>query len=159
MMSATKSRLLSCSLALTLCAAIAPTVQGDCKCHKPERGEKTRQDANMPVTMKLEGQFRELKGLVQIDAERPMEDVLVEIFDKPDYLLGGNPFADHPNQKRLKACVTSADGKFCLRGLSSGKYEIRVSKDGGWNITYAYVELDQKHGTKEPIEINMSIGV
>jgi hypothetical protein len=91
---------------------------------------------------------------------RRMEDALMEIFDKPGcYLLGGNPFADHPKQMRLKACVTSADGKFCLRGLSSGKYGFRVSKDGGWNITYAYVELDQKHGTKEPIEINMSIGV
>jgi len=57
MMSATKPRLLSCSLALTLCAAIAPTVQGDCKCHKPERGEKTRQGADMPVTMKLKDNF------------------------------------------------------------------------------------------------------
>jgi hypothetical protein len=67
MMSATKPRLLSCLLALTLCAVIAPTVQGDRKCHKPGRGEKTRQGADMPVTMKLEGQFREWKGLVQID--------------------------------------------------------------------------------------------
>jgi len=94
-----------------------------------------------------------------MDAERPIEDALTEIFDKPNYLLGGNPFTDHPKQKRLKACVTSADGKFCLCDLSSGKYEIRVSKDGRWNVTYVYVELDQKHGTKEPIEINMSIGV
>jgi len=58
MMPATKSRLLSCSLVLTLCAVIVPAVLADCKRHKLEKDEKTRPGANMPVTMRLEGQFR-----------------------------------------------------------------------------------------------------
>jgi len=134
-------------------------MHGDCKCHKPEKGDKTRRGANMLVIRKPEGQFRELVGIVGMQfADRPMEGALVEIFDKPDYLLSGKQWEDRPQQKRLRACVTSADGKFCFRGLPSGKYEIRVSKELGWNITHVYVELDQKHGKNEPIEASLSLG-
>jgi len=158
MMSATKSRLLSCSFALIVCAATVPTMHGDCKCHKPEKDDKTRWGGNQAIVIVPEHRFREIEGTVEFQGQK-IEGALVEIFDKPDYLVNHKPWADRPEQKRLRNCVTGADGKFCFWGLPSGPYEVRVSKDQGWDVTHAYVVVDNKATEKtDPLQVTMFIG-
>ncbi len=137
----------------------APTVLGDCKCHRPEEGDTTREGANiLEISVEKEA-YRKLEGTVvwMSDNNRFIEDALVEVFDHPEYLLSENPSADHPTQKRVAACHTSADGKFCFRGLPPGKYELRSSPKAGWNITHVYVVVDKKGQTKK-IQVRMSLG-
>jgi len=88
---------------------------------------------------------------------RPLEHVLVEIFDHPEYLLSDRSLqpATQVTQKRLAACLTSA-GKFCFRDLRSGKYELRSSLDGGWNISPVYV-VGKKAGKRKSLQVKMSV--
>ena len=141
------------------CALIAPPVLGDCKCRRPEKGDETRWGGNEAVVVVPEKHFREIAGTVEAFQNEPMEGALVEVFVKPDYLVSDKPWAGRPEQKRLKSCVTSADGKFCFSGLPRGPYEVRISKDQGWNVTHAYVVLDRKAAEKiETLRIVMHIG-
>jgi hypothetical protein len=152
-------KLLTPGSILITCALIAPPVLGDCKCRRPEKGDGTRWGGNQAVVVVPEKHFREIAGTVETFQNEPMEGALVEVFDKPDYLVSDKLWAGRPEQKRLKSCVTSADGKFCFSGLPSGTYEVRISKDQGWNVTHAYVVLDRKAVEKiETLRIMMHIG-
>jgi hypothetical protein len=147
------------SVALLLFGALlSPSVLSDCKCHHPEKNDTTRQGANQFVIYVEKKPYRGLEGTVQMYDDRTIENALVEVFDHPDYLLDENSLGNHPDQKRLAACRTAADGKFCFRTLPSGKYELRSSLDGGWNITHIYVVVDKKAGQTKKIEVVMSLG-
>jgi protocatechuate 3,4-dioxygenase beta subunit len=102
--------------------------------------------------------YRRLQGRV-VRLGEPVEDALVEIFDKPEYLLSpGSDSQDRPKQERLAACRTSADGKFCFRDLPSGTYELRSSFGSGWDVTHLHVMLDKKSGQNKPLEVSMHLG-
>ncbi|MBI3405786.1 MAG: carboxypeptidase regulatory-like domain-containing protein [Acidobacteria bacterium] len=95
---------------------------------------------------------------------KPLDGFLVEVFTNPDYLLSKESGAKQgrPNQRRLAACRTAADGRFCFRGLSSGRYELRSSSADtrtGWNATQIYVIVDVKKGTTKELEIEMKLGI
>ena len=153
------TRICRAGAAFLLLTAVTPQVFADCKCHRPEKGDKTRWGGNESVVIVPEHHFRELSGTVETFQDEKMEGALVEIFDKPDYLVNNKPWADKPKQILLKNCVTAADGKFCFRGLPSGTYELRVSKDQGWNVTHVYIVVDRKAAEKlEPLHITMHIG-
>jgi Carboxypeptidase regulatory-like domain len=145
------------ALALLACALVAPSVFGDCKCHHPQKGDATRQGANVSVVQQEENPYRELSGRVELHEDTPIEDVLVEVFDQPEYLLREGP-SEAPKQKKLAACVTAEDGKFCFRHLPPGKYELRASINGGWNITHVYVVVDKKAGQTKRLRVGMSLG-
>jgi hypothetical protein len=99
---------------------------------------------------------------------KPVGDALVEIFDKPDYLLcewePNNPRGCTTNppaeQRRVAACRTGKDGRFCFGDIPAGKYELRVSKDGGWNVVHAYVVVDPNSRASKDggIVIKMTVG-
>ena len=46
-----------------------------------------------------------------------MKDAPAEVLDNPEYLLDGPTAANSPKEKRLRACITGADGRFCIRDL------------------------------------------
>ena len=137
----------------------SPAVFSDCKCHQPNKADITRAGANLFV-LKIEKEpYRRIEGTVNAFVGEAMENVLVEVFDHPDYLLGDNPLREPPKRKKVAACATAADGKFCFRNLPPGKYELRSSISGGWNITHIYVVVDQQHGRNQKIEVEMSLGI
>ena len=76
----------------------------------------------------------------------PLENALVEVFDHPEYLLKTGTEAKPPDQHRLRACLTSADGRFCFENPPSGKYELRSSINSGWDVTHIYVVVSTKVG-------------
>jgi hypothetical protein len=147
-----------CAGLLLVSAFVAPSVLGDCKCHRPNKEETTRQGANMVIVEVEKEPYRQLEGTIGMYDDRKIENALVEAFDNPDYLLDENHSQKRPEQKRLAACVTADDGKFCFRNLPSGKYELRSSLDGGWNITHIYVVVDKKAGKHKPLHVTMSVG-
>ncbi len=102
------------------------------------------------------GRYREMTGVV--NSSIPEAGVLVEVFDNPGYLLDESRRGSHPEQKRLRACVTGDDGSFCFRNLPSGKYELRASVSAGWDVTHVYIIIDRKSGSKESIDVWLHIG-
>ena len=149
--------LLAFALASTL---VAPSALGDCTCHRPEKGEKTRRGANLVIIETEEGARRRLEGTVFGIDDHPFENVLVEIFNHPEHVSeNAGSMVERHKQKRLAVCRTAADGKFCFRGLPSGKYELRASLNDGWNITHLYVTVDTEYGKSEPIRVRMYIGI
>lgn len=143
--------------ALILVRINVSSMQGDCKCRRPERDDKTRSGGNEAVVVVPKEHFREVKGIVTIVDEK-VEGALVEVFGQPEYLVGDKPWNERPAQKRLRACVTSADGKFCFKELPPGVYELRISRDQGWDVTHVYVVVNRKAGSKKPLEVTMHLG-
>ena len=95
--------------------------------------------------------------------DEPLSDVLVEIFDKPDHLLASYPQNEKlkREQRRIAACKTGADGRFCFQNIPKGKYEIRASVDSGWNVTHVWVLIDPhgRQAKKEDLRLSMSLGI
>ena len=145
-------------LTLALSTLIPVAVHADCKCHKPERDATTRWGGNQSVILRPDEYFREVRGVVEAFVGETMEAALVEVFDKPEYLVSDKPWNEKPPQNRLRACVTSRDGKFCFKNLPDGVYELRVSRDQGWNVTHVYIVVDGKAGRNKPLHAGMHLG-
>jgi hypothetical protein len=124
----------------------APSISGRFICHKPEKGDATRLSANEYIVVVGEKSYREQQGSVKTSNDMPLENVLVEIFDTADDLLEDNSWNKQSEQKRLAACVTGPDGKFCFCHLPSGAYELRSSLSEGWNVTHVHIIVDKRAG-------------
>ena len=95
---------------------------------------------------------------------KPLEGALVEVFTHPEYLLIETPIdkRGRPNQRRVAACRTGADGKFCFAGLPAGKYELRSSSEDtatGWNASQVYVILNPRSRRKKELIVEMTLGI
>lgn len=147
---------------------VAPIGGKKCDCRAVTANETTRVGGNESVVYKESRIHRRVQGVVRMPLNELQEDVLVEVFDNPDYLLC--PFLpNNPNrctmkpsgdQRRLAACITGKNGEFCFDDLPAGNYELRVSKDQGWNPTYVYLTIDPQNpkSTNKPIEVPLQIG-
>lgn len=138
----------------------------NCTCVKSK--ESTRYGGNIWITQQEEGTFKKIAGKVQFPGSDDMEGALVEVFDKPDYLLC-DYLPNNPNnctteppkkQHRKAACITEKDGSFCFKNLKAGKYELRISKGSGWNVVHSIVVVNPKAKDAKDggIEIIMSVG-
>lgn len=143
--------------------------KGSCKCFPVTSEEVTQWGGNHWIVLKQAGTYKSLRGTVMMwfDGE-PMDDALVEIFDKPDYLLcewkpnSPNCCTTNPpaEQHRVAVCRTGKDGRFCFTKIPTGKYELRVSKDKEWNVVHAYVVIDpnSRVSRNKGIVVKMDIG-
>jgi protocatechuate 3,4-dioxygenase beta subunit len=104
--------------------------------------------------------FKQLRGIVMEQNGSPFKGALVEVFTHPEYLLSDLPNAhkEQPEQRRVTACLTASDGKFCFRHLPPGTYELRSSISSGWNVTHVHVTVDPKKGKAEKIVVTMHLG-
>ena len=139
-----------------------------CKCAPAASDETTRWGGNHWIVYKEDGTYKSISGNVVMQIGGSLDDALVEIFDKPDYLLcewkptnphrcTSNPPAD---QTRVAACKTGKDGRFCFTNIPAGKYELRVSKDGEWNVVHAYVSVNPNSRVSKSgrIVVEMTVG-
>jgi hypothetical protein len=105
--------------------------------------------------------YKALRGIVQV-GDTPLSNVLVEVFDHPDHLLLEYPKnqEERAKQRRIAACKTRADGRFCFVGIPKGKYEIRSSIDPGWNVTHVWVRVDpgNRRSTNAETRVQMQVG-
>ena len=143
---------------LTLSASLPAA--NECKSRHASGKESTRPGGNEMVVFVEEKSYRELRGTVKMHEGQPVENALVEIFDKPEYLLDHSIVTanNRPKQRRLAACVASADGKFCFPNLANGKYELRLSSGNGVNVTHVYVVIDKQSGEQKDLSVEMTLG-
>lgn len=148
---------------LSLASLAGPSsipARAECKCRRASEKESTRPGGNEMVIFVEEKSYRELRGTVKMREGQPVENALVEIFDKPEYLLDHSIVRSNnrPKQRRLAACVVSADGKFCFPNIANGKYELRSSSGSGVNVTHVYVVIDKQSGEKKDLSVEMTLG-
>src|SRR5215831_7540480 len=136
-MMAFRSAIRSLSFLLLLGSTDTSAV-GACVCYPPEKGETTHWVGNLVTVFAEKKAYRVLGRVVVGPDGKPLAEALVEVFTKPEYLLSEKTYArGEPGQRRVAACRTKADGKFCFSGLKSGKYELRSSNNHspGWNVS------------------------
>ena len=150
--------MLAFAVSLFVCALAASSVLSDCKCHPAADNETTHFGGNEAVVFVAQESHRRLAGSVHAPDGTKLGNALVEVFDHPEYLLGDKPWETRPEQKRLAACRTAADGKFCFPNLPPGKYELRSSVDSGWDVTHMYVVVDKEAGQKKQLVVEMKLG-
>ena len=133
-----------------------------CKCSPPGADETTHWGGNQAIVIKESKIYSSFRGVVQDATGKPFLNVLVEVFDHPDHLLLEHPLneKEKAKQRRIAACKTGDDGKFCFVKIPKGKYEIRTSIDSGWNVTHVWVRLNPSHRRSgiSRIEIQMHLG-
>jgi hypothetical protein len=63
-------------------------------------------------------------------------------------------------QRRIAACIVHDDGQFCFANIPAGKYEVRFSKNGGWNRTSLVVSVApaNRNATKRDLSITLQVG-
>ena len=136
------------------------TLRSDCKCSHPDKTETTRWGGNEMIVVVKKEPVKQLRGKIKGQDGSPIEGALVEVFTHPEYLLSDLPNArrDQPEQQRVATCLTRADGKFCIRHLPPGTYELRSSLSSGWNVTHVHVTIDFEKGRSEQVLVTMRIG-
>jgi len=147
---------------LLLLGSTDTSALGACRCNPPEKGETTHWVGNLVTVFAEKKGYRVLAGVVVRPDGKPLAEALVEVFTKPEYLLSEKTYAmGKPGQRRIAACRTNVDGKFCFSGLKSGKYELRSSSNGspGWNVSQIYVVVDPEKGLTKGLRVKMTIGI
>ena len=131
----------------------SPGPQLSCTCTPAAADDLTRWGGNELVIVKEKKVYKELSGTVSYGTGHTVKDALVEVYTDPEYLLLEYPESQKAKkkQRRMAACVTGEDGKFCFGFIEPGKYEVRVSLDPGVNVTHIYVEVDP-YGGESPDE-------
>jgi hypothetical protein len=141
-----------------------------CRCTSaPE--ETTRWGGNEFDVYNEGGIYKTIEGSVRLNSsssESDLEGILVEVFDKPDWLLcdvrpnNPNHCTTRPpsDQRRVAACTTRRGGEFCFKGLPAGSYELRISKDGQWSPAHVYLVVDPKaaEATNKPLKVELVLG-
>ena len=124
---------------------IAPYPHSNCGCMPAAKDEMTRWGGNETITIKEDKVHKQIFGTVNLfTSDNPTSGALVEVYTHPDYLFLEYPDSEKEakKQRRVAACITGEDGKFCFGFIKPGKYEVRVSKESGINVTHIYVEVN-----------------
>ena len=123
-------------------------VLGDCRCERVLEGETTHWGGNEAIVDEQKPTLKVVQGVVE-NAGMPLRSALVEVFVGWKYAPTG--------KKRVAACKTAEDGKFCFTNLRSGKYEIRSSIGKGWDVTHVLVTVDIKNGKDASLDVAMQV--
>lgn len=147
------------AIALMLGCLVNSSFPENCKCTTPAAGETTHQGGNEIVTFREHRIYKSVRGVVRDVNDEPVEGVLVEVFDHPEWLLS-NPPANRMEQHRIAACKTGADGSFCFENIPSGRYELRASKDAAWNPSHVYIVVNRRsrRSTRAGITVRLTVG-
>ena len=148
------------AVALTLLWVPIPANANKCECVASV--ESTRSGANQTLLVIERRKYRSINGIVRDANGLAVSDLLVEVFDHPEHLLLSYPESvqNKKVQHRIAACVVGENGRFCFKNIPAGKYELRFSKDGGWNHTQVYVVVapSNRKATNRRLVISMQVG-
>ncbi|MGQ0542745.1 MAG: carboxypeptidase-like regulatory domain-containing protein [Blastocatellia bacterium] len=131
--------------AVFLLSVLSPEVssQTSTGCVLLNENEKTRTGYFATIVLKEKKTLRSIHGVARVGFEgEPTEGVFIEVFEQK---RTGVP-------RRVAGCRTAANGKFGFNGLPKGRYLLRLSKNGGFQITDIELSLDPRSkNTKETI--------
>ena len=150
-------------LILILLIPASNAVPGEkCRCVPAPLNEATHYGGNRLIVFHETKSYPSLQGVVLDQSGAEMQDVLIEVFDHPEWLLLGYPEFEKARQKQRKiaACKTGADGRFCFAGLPHGKYELRCSFGPGMNGTHVHVTIAGSRiaHPRRSLRVTMSLG-
>ncbi|QQS42307.1 MAG: carboxypeptidase regulatory-like domain-containing protein [Acidobacteriota bacterium] len=132
-----------------------------CKVLLPDSPERTRDGANFTVVVYDEEElpFLQVKGKVSFWNGQPAANVMVELFDNPEW-MGSKGSVPDKEQKRIGVCITSEDGEFFIPGIPKGVFELRISKDGGFARTHRLIKVDPEaeQYNLESLEVQIELG-
>jgi hypothetical protein len=151
----------ACLVLLLLTSANAAALD-DCKCVPAAQNETTHYGGNHEIVIHKIKSYPSMRGVVLDHNGSEMSNILVEVFDHPEWLLLTYPRNKEAQQKqrRIAACKTGENGRFCFAGLPSGKYELRCSFQSGWDVTHVYVRISPNHqkDSNRELQVQMYIG-
>jgi hypothetical protein len=104
---------------------------------QPRMRQRVR-GASRLVVIEETKSYQMMRGVVLDQTYSEMNNVLVEVFDHPEWLRLGYPQFEmaQRKQRRIAACKTGVAGTFCFAHLPYGKYELRCSFQEGWEVTH-----------------------
>ena len=117
----------------------------DYNCEKLKSDETTRKGYFATIVFKEEKSFQVVQGIAEFNGE-PTENVFVEVFA-------------NKNPNRITGCKTGDNGRFSFPNLKKGKYTIRLSKDGGFQITEIKIKISPGNKNKKEIIGVIQVGV
>ncbi len=145
---------------LTIMSLTISFQQTKCQCEKVSK-EETTYWGWQKVILRGETVIGKIYGQALDPLDKPMSGVLVEVFSDPDVLLM-EPSPEREkrerNQRRIAACKTGQNGKFCFAGISLGRYELRCSKKG-YDAPQMIIMLDPKTNRRSSRGITVSLPV
>jgi protocatechuate 3,4-dioxygenase beta subunit len=130
-----------------------------CSCIAPAPNETTHSGGNEIVTLVERKVYKSIRGVARDVNGEPLKGVLIEIFDKPEWIVKG--YSSSPSeQRRIAACKTGDDGRFCFLNIPAGEYELRESIDSAWNPSHIYIKVNPKgrRSSKKEIRLQMTVG-
>jgi hypothetical protein len=153
----------SACLLLLFLISINIAAMGACKCVQADPMETTHYGGNLAIVVQEVRTYRLMRGVILDQRDSGINNVLVEVFDHPEWLLLPYPQFKEAQlkQRRIAACKTGRNGRFRFAGLPDGKYELRASiEGGGWDVTHVYVMIDRNHrqGSKPRLSVEMHLG-
>jgi len=147
------------TVALVISCQANASRRTNCKCTAPAPGETTHQGGNEIVTFRERRNYKSVHGVVRDVNDEALADVLVEVFDHPEWIALNYP-ASRVEQHRIAACKTGPDGSFCFANIPSGKYELRASRDAAWNPSHTYIVVNprSRRGARIGIRVQLTVG-
>lgn len=139
-----RATILTIFLVIAVCSVSVAWSQ----CIKVDKNDTTRWGGNERIVFNERRTFGQLRG--RVIAYNNAENSLVEVFS---HQASGNR-----TPKRIAACKTDRNGSFSLPRLPKGKYELRVSIDINWNVTYINVSVDPAIRRKKSLRVEMYLG-
>ena len=113
----------------------------DCQCRKVEDKETTVwNEKREDVRIVNEEITQLLRGMVRLPDDKPMSDVLVEVFAKSD---------EQP--VRVAACRTGGNGRYCFNKVLAGDYELRFSKVGFKTLCWVVIVAPEDKTKSEEV--------
>jgi protocatechuate 3,4-dioxygenase beta subunit len=142
---------------------LKPSVAGQrCDCIAASTNDTTRHGGNEDVVAVGGKAHQTLCGVVRDPNGEPLHDVLVEVYDHPEIWSTSRRRSQStpPEQRRVAACISGTDGRFCFLGLASGCYELRFSIGAEWDVLHMLVRLEPQkaRSTSCDIEATMVVG-
>ena len=146
-------------LTLVLSCLVGSQPQRNCSCAAPDPDETTHRGGNEIVTFVESTVYQSIHGIARDVNDEPLEGVLVEIFDRPEWILG-NLTVSSSEQHRIAVCKTAADGRFCFENIPPGEYELRGSIGTAWNPSHIYIKVNpnDRRSSRAGIRLLMTVG-
>jgi len=125
-------------------------------CKKVPLTTETRWGGNQTIEIDLrDSPVRTVRGNVEGPGEGTLSTLIQVFVRKPS-----DPLYRAPGQSDARpvvACVTGEDGSFAF-SLSPGEYELRMSQNGGVDVTSVFVKVDRNSQSSEKVKVVMQVG-
>lgn len=153
------SRSVRRAFGLVFCFAVTGVALGHSQkyhCKTVPLATETRWGGNELVEVDLRDKpVQRVRGVVNGPGEGTTSNLVQVYLRQPSDPL----YQPHDRESRLPvaACVTGDDGRFDF-SLPSGEYELRVSQNGGINVTSVFVIVKRRCHNSETIQVPMHVG-